>query len=558
MGVDVNENTTTNSSLTEPLIVATTTADEEEGSTTLLLEGEEVTDNNHVIAVTDDGVQRGLLQLDEDEWEHGEVQNPMCRDLFFAILFVIQLLVVLTFSGIGIVSASSIINKYKDEFNTDDDTTHDDNDPSFDGQNVAYFALLSIGSAIGISGGLMLLLLGPLANMMIQVTLLMGPITNFVASVLFFVYYNNVMMGCVTLVMCAFSVCYAYMVWRRIPFAAANIATAMEALHENKGIFPLAYLVTIVATVWVTLWAIAVANITIQHKDWIYTTVTCTNNNTDYTLSSPEETDCTKITPGGYAIFFGLLLNLYWTSQVIGNCFHTTIAGVVGTWWFTTEEDRPKGCCTSTIYDCWVRTNIYSFGSICLGSLVVAILRVLHVLVSMGRNNNQQNGGGGGAAIFWCLLECIVNLLEQIIEYLNHWAFVYVGLYGYDYITSGKKVIELFKSRGWTIIINDNLVHSAFSMLQFWIGIISGGVGAISGKMFLEASTPWYAGAIFGFVLGLLFSSILFSVVNSAVDTVVVCFAESPNSLRFNHPPEISNKMITAWKEVYPDECGCW
>jgi len=35
----------------------------------------------------------------------------------------------------------------------------------------------------------------------------------------------------------------------------------------------------------------------------------------------------------------------YWTSHFIKNIFHTTIAGVVGTWWLTSEAERLQGCC---------------------------------------------------------------------------------------------------------------------------------------------------------------------------------------------------------------------
>lgn len=43
------------------------------------------------------------------------------------------------------------------------------------------------------------------------------------------------------------------------------------------------------------------------------------------------------------------------------------------------------------------------------------------------------------------------------------------------------------------------------------------------------------------------------SVVSSAVDTVVVCFAEAPNDLRLNYPL-LSDQMVRAWRRVYPSE----
>jgi hypothetical protein len=57
------------------------------------------------------------------------------------------------------------------------------------------------------------------------------------------------------------------------------------------------------------------------------------------------------------------------------------------------------------------------------------------------------------------------------------------------------------------------------------------------------------------FFIGLSLAWITISVVYSAVDTVVVSFAEAPGELETNHPA-LSQQMITAWRQVYPAECG--
>ena len=43
------------------------------------------------------------------------------------------------------------------------------------------------------------------------------------------------------------------------------------------------------------------------------------------------------------------------------------------------------------------------------------------------------------------------------------------------------------------------------------------------------------------------------SVVFSAVETVVVCFAEAPNDFERNHP-KLCREMSSAWKEAWPNE----
>jgi hypothetical protein len=64
-------------------------------------------------------------------------------------------------------------------------------------------------------------------------------------------------------------------------------------------------------------------------------------------------------------------------------------------------------------------------------------------------------------------------------EYFNKWAFVYVGLYGYDYCTAGKNVFTLFKARGLTSILSHNLVGRCLLLISISIGLITGGLVAL-------------------------------------------------------------------------------
>ena len=101
-----------------------------------------------------------------------------------------------------------------------------------------------------------------------------------------------------------------------------------------------------------------------------------------------------------------------------------------------------------------------SFGSICFGSLLVAIVQALRALA----NQAQENGDAG---ILACIAVCILGCIESLIEYFNKWAFIYVGIYGYSYLEAGKNVIALFRNRGWEAIIADDLVGNALFFSQF-------------------------------------------------------------------------------------------
>ena len=78
-----------------------------------------------------------------------------------------------------------------------------------------------------------------------------------------------------------------------------------------------------------------------------------------------------------------------------------------------------------------------SFGSICFGSLIEAIIRALSAIVRYLQNNNRDN-----ALVYalLCVLRCILDCIGDIVEYINSYAFVFVALYG-DTIFNQQKVV---------------------------------------------------------------------------------------------------------------------
>ena len=160
------------------------------------------------------------------------------------------------------------------------------------------------------------------------------------------------------------------------------------------------------------------------------------------------------------------------------NVLRATVAGTVGTWWFSPLE--ASSFCSRGVSDSLVRSMTYSLGSICFGSLVVAVLQVIRSLLR-GASSNRRNG------ILRCIVECILLYFERMVEYFNKWAFIYVGLYGYSYIEAAKSVMELFKVRGWSTIISDNLVNRLLGIVMLVIGLL-GGVASVLVSLVFEVA----------------------------------------------------------------------
>lgn len=255
-----------------------------------------------------------------------------------------------------------------------------------------------------------------------------------------------------TQITCAF-LCL-YQVWPRIPFAACNLVTAATAVRENLGLAFYAYVSFFLTFGWAVWWAATA----------ISTLFVLGDCHADGTCDQPTN---------GLVVFL-LFVSYYWAVQVIGNVVHVTTAGVTGTWWMQPPSTiSSSSCCSPTVRDSWLRAMTYSFGSICLGSLIVAIISAMREFVHMLREN--------GDSMLACCAECLLACIESMAEYFNKWAFVFVGIYGFSFVEAGQNVIGLFKSRGWTTIITDDLCDRALLLTSFLVGLVNGLVGLLLG-----------------------------------------------------------------------------
>lgn len=407
-----------------------------------------------------------LVVVDERNWEQGHVQPKSCRDWPWAVLFLAQFGAIFFLSILGLInlirhgapdSSGWWPGENDDNHNTprQDDTLTDDGTSGADAYltlaGLCFFLTL-VASVVLLSALFMNLLLGPLSSMMIQISLVLSPI-SFGFTALISLVTLNIPMLLVAGAMSIFGVMYAWSVWHRIPFATANIAVAMAALRDNHGLWILAYGMTIKAYLWTAIWALTCLQVFAYSPHWVF------DCDVDYDTNGDFEV-CRWSSQGKF-IVLGLFLSLFWTAQVLKNIFHTTIAGVVGTWWFDPSDarsastlavaarnassarvmeqgvdgedvetetglgDRQSSCCFSfcgcspAIFDSWVRSSVYSFGSICFGSLLVGVLRVLQVFVRCGRTQRRnQHSRSDSGDLCCCLLQCIVDHMERLMEYL--------------------------------------------------------------------------------------------------------------------------------------------
>jgi hypothetical protein len=105
-------------------------------------------------------------------------------------------------------------------------------------------------------------------------------------------------LGFMVLLILVLTVLYAQSVWQSIPFAAANLNTALSAIQTNQGVCGIAYGVALVANLWVLIWALAMTGASYNHRNTI-----CNNGVCQSHLN--------------FFVAFFLILSYFWTAQVL-------------------------------------------------------------------------------------------------------------------------------------------------------------------------------------------------------------------------------------------------
>jgi len=116
--------------------------------------------------------------------------------------------------------------------------------------------------------------------------------------------------------------------------------------------------------------------------------------------------------------------------------------------------------------------------------------------------------------------------------------------------------MTLFRNRGWTSIITDYMLDLVLFMVSVAVGALTALVALLIGAALGMGEVATLGTAtVLAFILGYGMAATLFSVVSSAVNTVIVCYAEAPNEFQANHP-ELSNQMRASWRQAWPNDFG--
>ncbi|SPR00674.1 Choline transporter-like protein [Plasmodiophora brassicae] len=324
---------------------------------------------------------------------------------------------------------------------------------------------------------------------------------------------GQILLGILLAIFIAFTIVYAILVRKRIRLAAVMLEMSADIVNAFTGPVYVAFAFMVLELFWVAAWGLMVLSVMTGDRG----------------LRLQEQM-------GSLPVFL-CLISLFWTVEVISNIVHVTAAGVTGSWWFFHSARIPTA-------NALKRATTTSLGSICFGSLVVAVLSALRVILQPAKDSERSCAGE--------IMTCIVDFVESLAKMFNLYAFSRVAISGADFITSGKQTAELFRVKGLDVIINDDLTGMVLVLFAA-LGAILCSVAALACCALLnvpESVAP--PAVLIAGLVGFLIVSLVVNVLRGCVATMFVCYADDSAALRDSHP-ERFYKLHDAMRRLYPN-----
>lgn len=413
---------------------------------------------------------------------------------------------------------------------------------------------------------------------------LLSTVVWFVIMGVSFVLMNVFIAGLIMLGMAGLTYLYYHAIGPRIEFAGKNLKVACTAISHMPSTITAAVGLLAIQALWCMTWSLALLGVATSFPE---TSITSLDGTTTYDLDScvtyitdapnasfsaacalaPEQSTCMKCSCGGVevypdmpcethtvsaGVYIVMLFSLLWGCSVISNIAHATTSGAIASWWFTTP-DSISGTSYSPVMASFRRAAAPSLGTMALFGLFSAIAWLLRIIVS-GLHRQRRGLGALGLA----LLECLIRAAEAIIKTFNRFALVYSAIYGTDARQAGRATADLFSKRGWSAIINDQLIENALAMSCLVVAVLCALGGVIIGGLLGMTHVLMALLATVGLFTGYSMASVTAGVVSSAIATVYVCFAEDHQALAQSHPP-LWRQLMASWTKAHPsvmEICG--
>ncbi|PHH87553.1 hypothetical protein CDD83_8706 [Cordyceps sp. RAO-2017] len=457
-----------------------------------------------------------------------KVQKPKYNDVWAGILLI------LVFCGYVVISAVTINGAFFANGRPGRGIYDNSNDFSLNSNTIILFAFVLVVALVFSYAYVWLARIFP--KQFIWLTGILN-ICWALGTALFYLYKRYWSAGIVFLIMAVFTI-VAFLSWRsRIPFSALMLKTTITVSKRYGHVYLVSLLGGLVAIAFSAWYAVTLVAIYVRYQPA-----------RDNPQCGPGGGGCGRGKVIGLIVY--VTFAMYFLSEWIKYTIHATIAGVYGSWYFS-PHNFPKAATRGAAR----RALTYGFGSISLGSLLIAIVQFLRQICSVARSQAADDGGIGGIVLYvvFCLLSCLLGLLEWMVEFVNRYSIVAVALYNKAYFPAAKDTWKMIKDRGIDALVQQCLIGPVLSFGALFIALAC----TLFSYLYLILTKPQYNAdggytpfvLAFAFLIGFQIANIFTTPLSSGIDTLFVAMGWDPQILISEHP-ELFQEMVRVYPQV--------
>uniref|UniRef100_A0A674KHK6 Choline transporter-like protein n=1 Tax=Terrapene triunguis TaxID=2587831 RepID=A0A674KHK6_9SAUR len=220
----------------------------------------------------------------------------------------------------------------------------------------------------------------------------------------------------------------------------------------------------------------------------------------------------------------------FWLANFVIALGQVTLAGAFASyyWAFKKPDDMPA----FPLFSSFGRALRYHTGSMAFGSLILAIVQIIRVLLEYLDHRLKAAENKFAKFLLTCL-KCCFWCLEKFIKFLNRNAYIMIAIYGTNFCTSAKNAFFLLMRNIIRVAVLDKVTDFLLFLGKL---LIVGSVGILAFFFFTQridvvrdTAPPlnYYWVPILTVIMGsYLIAHGFFSVYAMCVDTLFLCFCE--------------------------------
>lgn len=231
-----------------------------------------------------------------------------------------------------------------------------------------------------------------------------------------------------------------------------------------------------------------------------------------------------------------------WITLTISYVIYMTGAGVAASWYFLQGTEYYP---SSPTWSSLKRSLTTSFGSCSLAGFILAVIEAIRSIIKLMENstreheNDRDDDRPGEAcsniisAIFHCMALCILNILESLVKWITRYALIYCAMYGIPYEEGCRRWAELEFTRFVNVLIDGCVIKDSMTYNSIVFIVATGFISFSLSLIFYSVSSTE---TILIIIMSVIFTFVGLTFLNDPVitmsDTLLVCFAESPDTLK--------------------------